>query len=725
VQEIKGMGETTKLSFCRICTGQCGMVLTVDDNQRITGIHADREDAQTLGYGCFKGLQAVEAHYGPQRIQHPLKRMPDGSFQKIPLETALDEIADKLKSIIDCHGGEAVAGYRGSGGYYNASACLALNDWLRCIGSQKVFSSLTIDQSAKVVAMGRMGIWPAGKIPVHRSDLIVMVGTNPLVSVAAHGADPRNVAKRFHQREERGHKRIVIDPRFTETARTADIFLQPMPGEDAAIFAGLLHVILNEGWHDKEFCAAYVADLDQLIAALRPFTPAYVAKRAGVPEGKLWEVADAFARQSRTGTAWTGTGPDMGPNSNLAEHLVEALNVVCGRMMRAGDRIDNPGVMMGRSVRRAGVVPAPRWWEHSYKSRIGNHGLVAGELPCGIMADEILEPGPDRVRAFINHGGNPASAVPGQRRVVEAFRALDLLVSIEPFMTTTAQLSHYILPPTLQYERPDLPLYIYEGIMYPSEPFMRYTPAVAKPPAGSEVTDDVYVFWSLAKRLGKALTHLGEPLDMTNPPSVDDYLRITCSKGIASLDELKSYPRGHVFDDGDPVYVQPADETTSGRFTLAPEDVVDEIRYLFQQDSSKERARGFSHRLAVRRLRDVNNTTYRDMSGVKKRVPYNLAYINPEDLFHAGVGDGDQIEISSPYGAIVARAKGDQTLRSGVISMAHGFGALPDETDYEKDGSCTNLLLSLEHNRQAINAMPEMSGIPLTFKKISSWPLNS
>jgi anaerobic selenocysteine-containing dehydrogenase len=407
----------------------------------------------------------------------------------------------------------------------------------------------------------------------------------------------------------------------------------------------------------------------------------------------------------------------MGPNSNLAEHLVEALNVVCGRMLRAGEKLDNPGVMAPPGVLKEGVIPAMRPWEHGYKSRIANTGLIAGELPCGIMADEILMPGPDRVRAFINHGGNPASAVPGQRRIVEAFRALDLLVSIEPFMTTTAHLSHYILPPTLQYERADLPLYAFERILFPTEPFMRYTPPAAKPPAGSEVVDDTYMFWSLAKRLGLELEYLGTRLDMTRPPTTDELLAIACNNGSVSLDELKMHPRGHVFD-VEPAWVQPADEGWTSRFTLAPPDVVAEIEDLYAQDSG-DAEQEFTHRLAVRRLRDVNNTTYRDMSGVRKRIPYNLAYINPLDLEERQVVPGDRITISSPHGSIVAEAEADPTLRRGVISIAHGFGKLPDEGSYDDDGSCTNLLLSLERNRQSINAMPEMTGIPLKFERLA------
>src|SRR3546814_18569151 len=83
-------------------------------------------------------------------------------------------------------------------------------------------------------------------------------------------------------------------------------------------------------------------------------------------------------------------------------------------------------------------------------------------------------PGPGRIRAMINHGGNPAVTVPDQRKIVEALRSLELLVSIDPFMTPTARLSHYILPPQLSYERADLPIFIFEPYMFP-KPFTRTT----------------------------------------------------------------------------------------------------------------------------------------------------------------------------------------------------------------------------------------------------------
>jgi anaerobic selenocysteine-containing dehydrogenase len=707
-----------KLSFCRICMGHCGVVLTVDEDERLVDIRADRDDSQTLGFACFKGLQAVELHNGPARILHPLKRQPDGSFARIPLETALDEIAGTIKDIVATDGPAAIGGYRGGGAFFNASACTLLADWLGALGSEKLFSSVTIDQSAKMVAPGRLGMWPPGIDPFHLSDVTMVIGGNPLVSIT--NLDLRNPMKRLKEAKARGFKLIVIDPRLTETAKFADIFLQPLPGEDCTILAGMLRIVLERGWEDKEFCAQNVADLDLLRAAVEPFTPDYVARRADIPVEKLLEATEAFAH-ARRGPAVSATGPNMSPHGNLAEHLIGCLNIVCGRYVREGERISNPGVIYPRYPRPAQVVPAARPWEKSTKSRIGDYGLLGGEMMTGIMADEILEPGPGRVRAMICHGGNPVASVPDQRKVVEALRSLDLLVSLEPYMTPTAKLSHYILPPKLMYERADLPLWLYEMLLYPI-PFTRYTEAASAPPVGSEVSDEVYIFWALAKRLGLLMTVTGIPLDMETAPTVDDSLRIAARNAPVSWEELTSYPRGAVFE-GEPQYVAPADPATAGKFTVADPDIVSEIAEVAAETVStgsvRSNGRVFTHRLAARRHRDRFNSLGNVLSGVRKRVPYNVAYLNPSDMAEKSVEAGDWVELTSDSGSVRAIAEGDETLRPGVVSLIHGFGDLPDSSDYLTDGVSTNLLISTDRDLQTINAMPRMSGIPVNVSRAS------
>ena len=83
------MDQPEALSFCRLCMGHCGVRVTLDERQRLVSVRGDHDDPQTLGYACFKGMAAPEAHNSPERILHPLKRMPDGSFAPVPLAQAL------------------------------------------------------------------------------------------------------------------------------------------------------------------------------------------------------------------------------------------------------------------------------------------------------------------------------------------------------------------------------------------------------------------------------------------------------------------------------------------------------------------------------------------------------------------------------------------------------------------------------------------------------------
>lgn len=705
-----------KLSFCRMCMGHCGVVVTVDENDHLIDIRGDHEDSQTLGFACFKGLKATESHNSPNRVLKPMKRMPNGEFEPIPLEQALDEIATKLKATMDQHGSEAIGGYKGGGAFFTSASSMMLNNFLRSVGSPKAFSSVTIDQSSKAVALGRIGIWPAGRTPFRRGDVFMIFGGNPLVSIGTNGFDTRNPLKRLKEAKARGMKLIVIDPRETETAKFADLFMQPLPGEDCSILAGLIRIILNRGWQDQAFCDAHADNLEALRLAVEEFTPERVAEQAGVDAKTLAQVAELFAKDCSTGAATSATGPDMSAHANLAEHLIECLNIICGRFLREGDVIDHPGLLTPRYPRKAQVIPAPRWWEEGFQSRVGEFGVMDGELPSGIISDEILQQGPGQIKSFIVHGGNPVSAVPDQHKIVEAFKALDLLVTIDPFMTVTAQLSDYILPPTMPYERPDLPLYIYETLVTPV-PFTRYTDAISKPPAGAEVVDDNYYFWALAKRLEIGLDYLGQPMDMAVAPVTEDLLRKVVEPSPLDFDELKAADRGIELVE-DPICVEPADLNVKTYFSLMPEDVAAELEDVKNKwIEIDEINKNYPLRMSSRRLRNALNSACLDLPSIKKYTPVNYAYINSKTLDGIGLQDGDRVAVKSEHGCIEVVAKIDQTMRDQVVSIAHGFGALPDRQNFDRYGVNTNLLISTERYVEAINAMPRMTGIPIKISK--------
>ena len=699
-------------SFCRICSGYCGMILDIDGDGRLVGARGDKAHPLTRGYACIKGLQAPEAHNGPARLRHPLKRLADGSFARIPLDAALDEIGAKLATLVDRHGPEALAAFRGTITVYSALSAQMLPDWLAAFGSRGFYSTMTIDQSAKWVTVERLGMWSAGKHSFAEADVWMWIGTNPLLSLGSAGI-ASNPALSLRDAKARGLKLIVIDPRHTETAQHADLFIQPRPGEDVAIAAGLINIILAERWHDAAFCAENVAGLGTLRRAVAPFTPDYVAARAGIAAADLHRAAAMFADGPRRGVAHAGTGVTMAPRSNLADHLFECLNVICGRYLRAGEPVANPGVLSPARELRAEVIGPSRGWEHSEKGRIGGHGMLFGEKMTAMLADEMLTPGPGRIRSLFVDGGNPASAVPDQRKFVAALRSLDLLVTIDPFMSTTARLSHYVLPPTTFYEHADMASPVYETSFF-ARPFAAYTPAIVAPPADAEVADDWLLLWEIARRAGREISFFGQPLGLVAPPTAEQLHRILLRDAPASFDMVEAHAGQPL--DLPPAIVAPA-SADAGRFAVAPPDVVAElaaVRAEWQPTTAVVESTRYPFRLISRRLREVSNSMYHELPAIRRRVPYNAAYLHPQDLAALDLAAGDRVRIISDHGEIPGIVSSDDNLRRGTVSMAHGWSGLPDDQSaYEDVGAYTGLLISTDRDLEPINAMPRQSAIPV------------
>ncbi len=716
------MATREATTFCRVCCVGCALKVTFDEGHHIVDIRGDKSNPMSKGYACFKGLQAEDIHHGPQRVLRPQKRQADGSFRDIPLDDALDEIAAIMRRIIDRDGPDAVATFMGSGSFVSATAYPMPESFCRAIGSPAFFSNRTVDQSAKYITNERLGGWAAGKPDLDQSDVALIFGSNPLVAHALMGflsADPTKILKKA---KERGLKLIVIDPRETETARYAALHLQPYPGEDASIAAGMLREILAHGWQDAEFCAAHIkpGGLEALRREVEPFTLDFVAARSGVPQKKIAAAAKLFATGSHKGAAWTATGVTMSPRSNLSDHMVNCLNVVCGRYRRAGDTVKNVVPWHPPFTYRAEVVPPARSWEKYPPGRIRGARFLVGEMMACNLADEITTPGKGQIKAILNGGANFAQMLPDQRKIVDALKSLELLVTIDPNMSSSAKLSHYILPVKLEFEREDMPL-AHIGVSFYPEPFAAYTAAIMPTPPGSELVDDWYIYWALAKRLGVQLKYRGVGLDMQTSPTTDDLLAILCEGGQVPFEEIKKYPGGHIFD-LPPGVVQARRSEANGKFDPMPDDVSTDLA-----DVAVEQIRPghyvshgqiFSHRLAVRRARNVCNSQIL-LKNTLARKSYNPAFLHPADITAMGLRDGARVSIISDHGRIPAIVEADESVRPGVVQVTHGWGALPEENaDVAEIGTCTNLLISTERDMEPINSMARLSGIPVNIEPL-------
>ncbi|WP_232840221.1 MULTISPECIES: molybdopterin-containing oxidoreductase family protein [Nocardia] len=698
-----------RTSYCRLCASSCGVLLDIEDG-RIARVLGDAAHPISRGYTCPKGRRAGDLAHGPDRLTTSMRRTADGAHVPVAFGAAVDDIAARLRAIVARYGPDAVALFMGTQQNFAALTPPMARAWFRGTGSHKLFSTMTIDQSAKWVVAERMGTYLGGRQRLADADVWLLAGTNPVVSGNGgdgDGAVVQNPSVTLREARARGLRLIVVDPRRSETAALADLHLAPKPGTDAVLFAGILNVILAEGRHDREFCARHAEDLPALAAAVIEVTPTLVQRICGVHPDQTRLAARMFAHGPR-GMATTGTGLCMGPHSNLAEHLVAVLNVVCGRYLREGEPADDRAVLNRSGPARAEAVGPSRAYERGFRSRIGGIRAIRGELPSGILADEILEPGPDRVRALIVSGGNPAAALPDRDRTLRALRSLDLLVCVDPRMSDTAALAHYVIAPTTMYERAD-----HTAIMEPffPEPFAQYTPPVLTPPPG--VVEDWRFFLDLATASGQPVKFAGRILDPAAPPSAEQLLAMTAERGRVRFDDLTEAPHGLRARRLESVVGPPGADGGGHRLTLMPGDVRAELRAALTERAVSG---DFPWRLTVRRIREAINSTG---TGVPGLVPggANPAALHPDDLAALGIADGEAITVRSVSGLLRTTARADRTLARGTVSMTHCFGSIGQGRSF---GVNVNVLIGTRDGTQAINAMPTMTAVPVAIERLTS-----
>jgi anaerobic selenocysteine-containing dehydrogenase len=721
--------ETVKRSFCRICHAACPINVHLDEGRvvKITGVD---EDPLFKGYTCVKGRQLPDQIHDPARLRTALKRGPNGTLEEIASSDALDEVAAKLQAIIDEHGPRAVASYTGTGGYQNAPSHPTAAAFHRAIGSISYYTSVTIDQPMKATAPMRMGMWEGGPQNFSSADVMLAIGYNPMVSSFApygglQGTDPFQTLRR---RKEEGLKVIVIDPRRTELARQADIHLQVKPGEDPALLASLIHVILAEDLYDADFCNRWVepGHVDELRAAVDDFTPEYAAERCGVPAEDIVAAARMFAA-GPTGSSGSGTGPSMSPHASLMEHLSLTLNVLCGRFLREGEQMDSGGLLPPAAPKRAQVI-GPFGNPKGPQSRFRDLHGYNGEMPCATLAQEIITPGPEQVRALIVNGGNPVAAWPDQTKSLEAMEALELLIVIDHRMTQTADFADYVFAPRLSLERSDVPPFMDRWFR---EPYACYTPAVVEPEG--DLLNDWEVYWEIAERLGVDIELPGGTIphrrDDGSRPSDDEVLDLVYGTSRVPLDEVRK-KNGTVVPEY-AITIEAPDPEARGRFQIALADHMEELANVRNETTSAEVMRGFdpevhTYRLISRRLKSHLNSLGGELPGLQRKNSTNYAYMNPADLDELAIADDDLVRIASPHAELIGVVKGAPDVRRGVISMAHSWGSSTGTDEKVRDiGSPTNRLIDVENGYCTITGQAIQSAIPVSVEPISESALVS
>jgi anaerobic selenocysteine-containing dehydrogenase len=728
----------TKRTFCRFCHAACPMEIDVDTaTNQIVGIRGDAADPIYGAYTCIKGRHLDDQHHNPERLRTALKRQPDGTFVEMKTSDALDEIAERLMAIINEHGARSMASYCGTATFQNAAAHPVIRAFHKATNSPSFYTSITIDQPAKMITPIRLGSWAAGPPPWSTAEVSLVVGSNMLVSMFGYPGGPTfvNPLAALRDAKKRGLKLIVIDPRRTETAAMADIHLQVIPGEDPTLLAAMLKVILDENLTDREFCDRWVGGLEEFHAAVGEFDLEAASIRCGVPADDIAAAARLFAKgpngasgQRVRGFAISGTGPNMAPHGTLMEHLVSCFNVVGGRYPREGESVQCPtGILSLNERPRAPKAqvnpPRPEMLTSGPKARIRNLHTIAGQAPTSALADEILKPGEGKVRALLTVGGNPVLAWPDQQTVIAALNDLDLHVALDIRVSATARLANYVIPSKLSLERPDVPTNVdrwYE------DPYVMYTPTIIEP--DPELVDEAGLYVELARRMGLDLELAGGTITPSDTPTPDDLLELSYPYARVAWSDLRASDGASIHEDLRMV-VEPADADASGRFNLTPDGVIEELAEIRSSLSSFESLTGFdaklfTHRMASRRLKSVFNSSGRELEALRKKETTSYAHMHPSELEALGVTDGDLVEITSTRSTVRVPIKGAPDVRVGTISMAHSWGDLPGDFGPGSQphvlGDTTGRLTDADSAFDPITGLPLMSAIPVMIRAVSA-----
>lgn len=697
-------------SFCRFCHANCAMLVTIDEG-RVTKVQGDPDDPVFGGYTCIKGRQLPEAHHGPQRLMVSQKRV-DGAFQDIAMETALDEIGAKLAAIIAEHGPHAVAVYGGTYAFQNSAGVGSAMAFAQGLGTRNIYTSVTLDQPAKVYTTMRYGSWMGGMHTFAEADVAFFIGNNPIVSHYGPpgGLPPFSPSRRLRDALDKGLKLIVADPRESDVAALAHIHLPVRPGEDPAMLAGIIHVILSEDLYDKGFVQQYVDGIDDLTRAVAAFTPAVAAARAGVDEAQLVAAARMFATGSK-GVVSTGTGPEMAGQGTLTQYLVSSLNIICGRFCREGEKSSIPRVFTAATPRRAQVAPPMALYGEGFPaSRIRGLTHLGMEMPCNVLADEILTPGEGQIRALISIGGNPVVAFPDQDKMTRALGGLELLVSVDVnAASATAKRSDYILAPTMCLEREDisnLSEWWYEI------PYARYTEAMIAAPG--DLIEEWEMLWGLAHRIGTPIPLAGGPCPMDTKPSKQTFLDLMSAGCVVAPSRVRADTvdgQAVIYPDLHPI-VEPGDPDAPGRFDLTAGAMPDQ---LIAYASADQPTPDFPYRMVSRRSRHRFNSTGQNLTALTAKRTTNPAFLHPDDMARIPCREGDIVRIRSAVGEVVAEARAAAGMRPGVVSMAHAFGGPEVGPDQVRErGNSTNRLVSETAHYDPITGQSLQSAIPVS-----------
>jgi assimilatory nitrate reductase catalytic subunit len=667
-------------STCPYCGVGCGVIIESAGAQ-ITGVRGDPEHPANFGRLCTKGstlhLTAAPIVLQTRRLLQPALRPARGATPEAAnWEQANTHIAERLAAIRAAHGPDAI-------GFYISGQLLtedyhAFNKLARAlIGTNNIDSNSRLCMSSAVVGYKQSlgaDAPPACYEDLEQTDCLFIAGANP---AWAHPILFRRIEDARSKREKFGPdmKIIVVDPRRTESAEFADLHLQILPGSDVALFQGMLHACITEGWLAQDFIAAHTEGFEALKALVSEMTPAAAARICGIAEADLRQAAQWFA-ESPSSLSLYCMGLNQSTSGTAKNTALINLHLATGQIGRPGagpfSLTGQPNAMGGRETGgMATLLPGHRDpGNAAHRAEIARLWQVEAlpETP-GKTAIELFEAAArGEIKALWIACTNPAQSLPEQALVRRALERCELVILQEAFAdTATAAYADVLLPAATWGEK--------EGTVTNSERRISRVRAAVPPPGQARPDWQIVrdVAQQLEKRLGaprRFRYERPEQLWLEHREATRGRDLDISGLSYALLD--RAGPQQWPFPEGAStgqarLYRDHRFATPDGR-----------ARFISQPFKPPREQADAQHpfSLTTGRLRDQWHGMSR--SGVVGRlfshegVP--LVRMNPQDLPGLGLQDGDLVRLRSARGALTLPLRGDSAIAPAQAYVAMHWG---------------------------------------------------
>lgn len=628
------------------CPSTCALEVEIVDDKTIGRIYGAKDNTYTQGVICAKVARYAERVHHPDRLSQPMKRVGAkgeglSAFEPVSWDDALDSVAAAFKSAIASHGSESIWPYHYAGtmGLVQRDGIERFRNMLGTSQQHSTFCTALADAGWRAGIGAKRG---SDARYMEQSDVIVMWGGNPVstqVNVMHH------VSK---ARRENDAKFVVIDPYKTGTAAKADLHLMLKPGTDGALACAVMHVLLKEGFADREYLDKNTDFDDAVEEHLSSRTPQWAADITGLSVDTIVEFARLYGSSKKTFLR-CGYGFSRSRNGAVNMHAVTCLPAITGAWtVRGGGALYSHNDVYPLDERAIQATD-----RRKAGARILDQSRL-GEILCG-NPDDLQGGSP--IMAMLIQNTNPLVVAPDSNRVKAGLERDDLFVCVhEQFMTETAAMADIVLPATMFLEHDD----IYKA---GGHTHLQVTRKVIE--AYGECKSNHEVLRELAARLDCL-----HPSDSLNEWEVME--KLLADSGMESPDKMYdehwkdcALPfETENFLDGfctpDKKFHFKPDWSRVGKNTDGLPGMPDHMPSIDHADKDHP------YRLVAAPARQFLNTTFTETKTARKMEKKPVLKLHPDDCNRLNVTDGDLVVVGNTRGEINLEIQVFDGLQPGV-----------------------------------------------------------